>query len=375
MTTIILIVAALFGVASVGAGRIVDAANKRRRRRGQLSDVLHLAGLEMAGWDARLSRLMTSGVPVAVDRASNWAELLSPQLTEAFYLGFSDDGRRQSQIPAIFGTRDSQRAFEEHLGAGVLGSDGWNFEASGRVQYDERNKGFLKRYTHSEFAKGIMVQRKLIDDNLTDIAFDDARALGDSAFRKREKGAASIFNNAFSATGVGPDGMPNAGPDGVALCSASHPRSGADSAVQSNAGTSALSATNLGTTRILHQKVTDDRGDLMDVMPDELLVPPELEDTAIVAGRSAQVPGSGNNDVNPQAGRFRTIVWHYLTDPTNWFVFDSGRRRRSLLWYERIPLEFAQDGDFDTLQNKWRGYMRYSYGWRDWAWVYGHNAA
>jgi hypothetical protein len=29
---------------------------------------------------------------------------------------------------------------------------------------------------------------------------------------------------------------------------------------------------------------------------------------------------------------------------------DSGRRRRSLLWYDRIPLEFAREEDFDTLQ-------------------------
>jgi hypothetical protein len=309
-----------------------------------------------------------------VDRAANWAELLTPQLTEAFYLGFSDDGRRASMIDQIFGTPSSQRAFEEHLGAGVLGSDGWNFESTGRVQYDDRNKGFLKRFTHVEFAKGFMVQRKLIDDNLTSIAFDSASALGDSAYRKREKGAASIFNNAFTAVGNGPDGMPNAGPDGVALCSASHPRSQSDSTVQSNAGVLPLTETNLGTTRVLHQKITDDRGDLMDLTPDEGLVPPELEDTAIKISRSGQEPGTANNAVNPQAGRFRWSTWHYLTDPTNWFLFDGGRRRRSLLWYDRIPLEFGQEGDFETLQNKFRGYMRYSYGWRDWAWVFGHNA-
>lgn len=368
---ITLIVAALIGAALITRGVLHSRAS---RRAAVLRDVLGLAALEQRGWNERIGALVASGVPLNVDRAANWAELLSPQLTEAFYMGFTDDGRRESVIPAVFNTSTSQRAFEEHLGVGVLGSDGWNFEATGRVEYDQVNKGFLKRFTHAEFAKGVMVQRKLIDDNLTSIAFDNARGLGDSAFRKREKGAASVLNNAFTAIGNGPDGMPNAGPDAVALCSASHPRSQLDTSVQSNAGVLPLTAANLGTTRILHQKLTDDRGDLMDVMPDEGLIPPELEDTAITINRSTQDPNSANNAVNPQAGRFRWTTWHYLTDPTNWFVFDGSRRRRSLLWYDRIPLEFAREGDFDTFQNKWRGYMRYSYGWRDWTFVYGHNA-
>lgn len=307
------------------------------------------------------------------DRSSHWSELLNPQLSEAFYTGFSDDGRRQSMIPQTFGIRTSQRAFEEHLGVGVLSSSGWNFEDSGRVQYDETTKGHEKRFTHVEFAKGIVVERKLIDDNLTEIAFDRAAALGDSAFRKREKGAASVFTNAFTDSGTNDDGMAIAGPDSVGLCSAAHPLSSETTSTQSNEGTLSLTESNLSTTRQLHMALTDPSGDIMDVMPDELLVPPELEDTAVKIVRSGQEPGSANNAVNPQAGRFRLLTWHYLTDANAWFTMDSSRRRRSLLWYDRIPLEFGREEDFDTFQAKWRSYMRYSYGWRDWAWIYGQN--
>lgn len=307
------------------------------------------------------------------DRAANWAELLTPQLTEAFYQGFTNDGRRASMIPAIYNTRTSVRAFEEHFGVGVLSSQGWDFEKTGRVQYDDRAKGFAKRYTHVQFAKGITVERRLVDDNLTDISFDDAHGLGDSAFRKREKGAASLFNGAFTDTGVNDDGMPYTGADGVGLCSTAHPRSAEDSTTQSNEGTLALTAENLGATRLLHMALTDDTGDLMDVMPDTVLIPPGLEDAAIQAGLSRLEPDTANNAVNPQEGRFNYVVWHYLTDPNAWFMIDSARRSRSLLWYERIPLEFKQEADFDTLQARWRAYMRYSYGSRDWAWIYGNN--
>lgn len=305
------------------------------------------------------------------DRASNWAELLTPQLTEAFYQGHSNDGRRASMIPTIFNTRTSQRAFEEHFGVGVVSSKGWRFE--GRVNYDDRAKGFAKRYTHVEFAKGLIIERRLVDDNLTDIKFDEAHGLGDSAFRLREKGAASLFNGAFTDSGFNDDGMPYAGGDGVGLCSTVHPLSAEDTATQSNEGTLALTADNLGATRLLHGKITDDTGDLMDVMSDTVLIPFELEDAAIRAGLSPLEPDTANNAVNPQEGRFRYVVWHYLQNPRAWFSIDSARRARSLLWYDRIPLEFAPESDFDTLQSRWRAYMRYSYGSRDWAWIYGQN--
>lgn len=306
-------------------------------------------------------------------RSTQWAELLTPQTTAAFWTGFSGGGRRQSAVPAIYNQTTSQRAFEEHIGAGVLGSDGWNqFEKTGRVSYDDSNKGFKTTFTHVEFAKGHIVQRKLVDDNRFPEILRSARLLGDSAFRKMEKSGASVFANAFTST-TNADGFSTLGGDSATLCSASHPLSPSDSTNQSNTGTSALSKTSVAATRIAMQKFTDDRGDITDCMPDTILIPPDLEDTAIEIGQSPLDPVSANNAVNPQAGRFRTIVWHYLTDTNNWFMIDSGRMNESLLWYNRIPLEYGAEEDFDTLQAKFRGYARYSYGWTDPLFIYGHN--
>lgn len=313
------------------------------------------------------------------DRSSHWAELLTPQTTEAFYIGYGGGaiGRRQSLIESVFSVRTSARAFEQHQGAGVFGSDGWNLDGpngGGRVKYDQRNKGFLTTFTHAQFAKGFIVERKLVDDNLFDIITDDASALGDSAFRKREKSAAGVLNNAFTSS-TNDDGFSTLGADGVVLCSASHKRSADDTGTQSNAGTTALSKDAVGTTRVTMQKFTDDRGDLMDVMADGLIVPPELEDTASTITKSLMDPTSANNAINPQNGRFSTLVWHYLSDANNWFMVDSVRKNQMLLWYERIPLEFGREPDFETLHTKFRAYNRYSYGWKDWAWVYGHVVA
>lgn len=304
------------------------------------------------------------------DVSSKWAQLLSPALSDAFYIGFAD--QPASLIDSVFGVRGSVRADEQSLGIGVLGSKGWNFKDSGRVQYDDRKKGFPKTFTHVTFAKGFIVERELIEDQLTGPAFDDATALGVSAFKKRELSAASVFNNAFTST-TNDDGYSTLGPDSVVLCSASHPRSADDSTTWSNAGTSALSKANVATTRVLMMRYVDDRGDIMNVMPDTLIVPPELEDTALEITKSVLDPSSAQNAINPQNGRFRTIVWNYLTDTNNWFMTEARRQREALRWYNRVPLQFFQEQDFDTFAAKFAARMRYSYGWTDASWVYGHN--
>ena len=307
--------------------------------------------------------------------SANWAEAITPETSAAFFMGHFDGGRRTSMIPRLYNMTSSQRAFEKHLAMGAFGSAGWNqFESSGRVNYDDRNKGYETTYTHKEFAKGFTVQRKLVDDNLLDTVFNDARQLGDSAFRFREKMAAALFINAFTDTGTDEFGFAIAQADGVGILSAAHPNSPSDTGTtQSNEGTLALSAANIGSTRQLHMALNDDRGDLLSVMPDEIMVPPELEDTLREEIGSTLDPASANNTINPQSGRYSGIVWHYLTDANSWFMMDSAMRGQDLLWFDRIPLEFGQEDDFDTLIAKFRAYSRSSRGARDWRWIYGQN--
>lgn len=310
--------------------------------------------------------------------SDHWSQLVDPRIREAFYIGFSDGDRRQSFIPQLFNVQGSNLADEKTLAIGGIPSTGWNFEDSGRIQYTEPVKGYEETFTHHEFARGIIVERKLIDDNRISAAIDASTNLGDSAYRVREKAGANVFINAFSAATsetLDDYGTDATGPDGVALCSTAHPRHPGDTGTtDTNEGTLALTKANLSTTRQLIHEFVDMNGDLILVMADELLVPPELEDTALELVRSAQDPSSANNAINPQAGRFSVKTWHYLTDSNAWFVIDSGRRRQALRWYNRIPLELqAPVVDPDTQAVRWPAYMRWSLGWTDWRWIYGQN--
>jgi hypothetical protein len=122
---------------------------------------------------------------------------------------------------------------------------------------------------------------------------------------------------------------------------------------------------------------TDDRGELIQCMPDTLVVPPELEDQAYVEARTPLKTGGANNDLSfVNSLGLKVIVWDYLTDANNWFMVDSQMVKQHLTWFDRVPLGFALNplSDFQ-LKAQYRGYMRYSLGWNDWRWVYGHAVA
>jgi hypothetical protein len=141
-----------------------------------------------------------------------------------------------------------------------------------------------------------------------------------------------------------------------------------------------LTYDNLVTIRRTMREYKDDRGELIPINPDLLLVPPELEETAnrIVNtknGGSPQIPDQTNYADNLiQRVSMRVLVWDYLTDANNWFVIDSALAKRFLLWIDRVPLGFSMDPASDfNLVAKYRGYQRYSYGWSDWRFLYGND--
>ncbi len=92
------------------------------------------------------------------------------------------------------------------------------------------------------------------------------------------------------------------------------------SSPHNNQGASALSSSALqdGVTAI--RKQTNDKGKRLGLRPRFLIVPPELEWTALVVTQSANVPGSPNNDINPMQGYVKPIVSAQITSSSQWFL-------------------------------------------------------
>lgn len=298
--------------------------------------------------------------------SEQWPYLLEPGLRAIFFQQITALAA-PSKIPVLFNVMNSKKAQEYFLSIGGMGD--WE-EYKGRIEYDDPDQGYRTVLTHREFAKGFKVARALMDDDLYSIINAKPASLALSATRTREKHAASVFNNAFSASYVGGDG--------VALCSDSHPLAPTHAGdTQDNKGTSPLSSAAVNAARLAMRSFTDDRGELITVTPDTLLVPPELEETAYEIVQTENKPNTADFVANFSRGFIKkVVVWDYLTDANNWFLIDGALAKQHLLWLDRVVMEFALDPASDfNLESKFRGYERHSYGWSDWKWVYGSEVA
>ena len=302
--------------------------------------------------------------------SGNFAALLRPPLVRAFNLAM---GRPQPMIDMLFKVESSTQYEEQYQG---LGAQGLVPPFDGTVPYTDFDAGYRVDIRNYEFAQGLQIERRLVDDNQGNQIAGRAQNMADAFGITQEADAASIFINAFTDAGTNRMGATTNGADGVALLSAAHPHSPANTNnTQANEGTLALTIDNLDTTRQAMRNFTDDTGQLLGINPDMLLVPPELERTAtqLVSERAIYEPGSAQYDVNMFSGRFRPVVWNRLTDANAWFLIDSTLMKQHLIWQWRIRPEFSQAEDFDGLTAKYRGYMRYGIGWTDWRFIFGQN--
>lgn len=90
-------------------------------------------------------------------------------------------------------------------------------------------------------------------------------------------------------------------------------------APHSNLGSSALSTAAMQSGVTAMREQTNFAGKRLGLRPSFLIVPPELEFTAMVVTKSAGVPGSNNNDINPMLGYVTPIVSPQLTNTSQWF--------------------------------------------------------
>ena len=298
---------------------------------------------------------------MGVIASENFGYLLDPGLRKIFMDEYSlPEGQKDN----LFGMEKSSKSVEYDLGIGGMGD---LEEFDGTIPYDDFKQQYRVSYSHREWVKGIKIERKLVDDDLYSIINKRPAQLALNAKRTAEKHGSSVFNNAFNTSVF-------SGGDGLALCSNAHTRVGTTN-TNDNLGTTALSATAVEATRLAMRAFTDETDNLLIARGDTLLVPPALEEQAWEIVNATGKMDTADNNPNFNKGKYRIIVWDYLSDSNNWFMIDSKMAKMYLKWFNRIPVEFNKDKDFDTYISKWSVYTRYSYGFSDWTWIYGHNVA
>lgn len=293
--------------------------------------------------------------------SDNWDELMLPGLRTIFNKHLK---KKKDYVGELYTVEGSTKQAEYNLGTGSLGMmDEWG-ASNNQVSYEDVNKGFKATYMHKKYSKGLTLERELWEDDQYGEIKKRVRLLTQTVYYTRQYYGALTFTQAFNAT--------FAGPDGVALCSAAHPNSPVDATTQSNAGTGVLNATSLEAARTAMKGWTDDKGNLLAISPDTLIVPPGLRKNALVIADSTGEPDVTDNNINVWKGSVNVIEFDFLTSPTSWFLVDKERMAAFLHWYDRRKAKLEMDKEqFNSEVAAYKTVARWSKGFDDWSFIYG----
>ena len=294
-----------------------------------------------------------------------WNKLLEPGLRKIFFETWKE---LPAQFSQVFHVETSKKHTEHDIS--LTGFGPWEMRTSERssVPYDDPMEGFEINYTHNEFLKGFKVTRAMVDDEQYNQINKLPRNLARAGRARVETDAADILNNGFTKAGY----------DGEPLFSAEHPlirvKTKGSNLIEINSqdvqsDEDVLNEDLINEAILMARKTTDDAGLKIVIRPKVLVIPPNLEPQANRIVNSSQRPGTDLNDINTIKNQLRIVVMDYLTNDRCWFLLDSDVHELNFFWRKRP--EFKSENDFDTLEAKYRGYMRYSCGYSNWRGIVG----
>lgn len=308
-------------------------------------------------------------MPTALDSA-NYIRLMDKRLRSVAENKYKDI---PSRLPEFFGMLDSDSAWEEFYEVGSLQDIP---EFNGKLSYLGMSPGFHTKIEHKEYAAGVQSERKLHDDKKYAVLDNMASNLMESALRTKEKLGAEVFTDAFSVTKAY-----QVNEEGTALCSNSHTTKSNTSTSTGfdNLATTAISKAQIAVVRLAMRQFRNDISEHIDIGDDlKILVPEALEDTLNEILWTPKGYKTTEHTVNVANRRgYTPSSWIRLddNDANNWFMLWESQMKKDNLFLNRISPELKNTVDFDTYMMKHAIYMRFSYGYIDWRWIYGSNVS
>ena len=278
---------------------------------------------------------------------------------------------KYEQIPSQYDKRvtkhDSKMAFERTAEMRFLGLAQLKTEG-GQTAFDNNaGERFVYNQEHTEIGLGYAITRKSIDDNLYKSQFQPSNlGLMESFQQTKEIYGANVFNTATVYNAA-------IGGDGVPLCSTAHPIDGGVVANRPTTDVQLNEATLLNAMIGIRTNFKDQAGLKVFARGRRLIVPPQLEPTAIRLLKTELRPGTADNDVNAIVSTSGGLpeghmVADYLTSPNAWFLLTN---IDGLSYMERVKFETDMTVDFVTDNLLVKGYERYSFGYYNWRALYG----
>ena len=254
--------------------------------------------------------------------------------------------------------RESRRAYEENAYWGALGLLPAKQEGKA-IDYDNPVQGPTKRWTHKTFGLGVKITEELIEDCLyPDIPTEMKQLSSELGKSARETIEILTWDLVNSGTGTSThtDGLGNA----IFSSSKALLRGGTWSNLLTPAAD--LSATSLQSMLDTFENTRDDAGKIQIIKASKLFVNPANAWKAKELLNSAYDPESANNSINAIKERnLRLISSAYFTDTDGCMLWaEPANDGQGFIAYMRRPVTFAQDGDFETGDAKFKATFRYS---------------
>jgi hypothetical protein len=301
---------------------------------------------------------------MAVITTGNNPKFLKEGLDAVWGRDYTEHPREYTDLFDVFKSSHNYEEDVEATGFGLASSA----SEGAATTYDSESQQTITRYTHVEYKLGFIVTRAERDDNLYEKrGVSRTQALAFSFRQTEEMVAANVYNRAQTSGYTGGEG--------VVLLSTAHPTLAGN---QSNrlATAADLSEASLEDIAVQIMNAQNSRGLRIGLMPKKLIIPTALAFEAQRILKSVQQSGTANNDINAlkTMGTIPEVaVNHYLTDTDAWFVRTNAPQ--GMKFFRRVATEFTEDGDFDSDNKKFKGYMRFSCGWTDFRSVYGSLGA
>lgn len=272
-----------------------------------------------------------------------------------------------TEYTELFDVKTSSKSYEEMVETTGFGLAPVKAEGSSTA-YDSHAQGIVARGKNVAYSLGYIVTHEELQDNLyQQVSMARAEALAFSMAQTRENVGANVYNRAFSSSYTGGDGK--------ALLATDHPSlSGNQSNELSTAAD--LSEASLEDLAIQIMDAKNSKGLKIALRPTKLIIPTALVYEAERILKSVNQAGNANNDINALRSLSAVpavSVNHYLTDSDAFFLRTNAPN--SLCWFDREPVSFSKDEDFDTDNAKAKAYMRFIPFWGDWRGLFGSEGA
>ncbi len=229
--------------------------------------------------------------------------------------------------------------------------------------------------TNEDWEATVEVDRNDIDDDNLGIYGPQAQMAGESAKQMPDEIVYEVVNGGFTTKCY----------DGQYFFDTDHPVRQADGSIASvsNRGTKALSVAtqaaamaSFGAARTAMRKFKDDEGRPLNITPNILLVPPALEDVANLLMTTDRLE---DGKPNPYKGTAEVVVDGRLSSDTAWFLLDTTKPVRPVIYQERKAPVFVQQTDpqaddvFNRRKYKFGAEARAAGGYGFWQLAYGSD--